>query len=373
LNISRNFDKVEKSKFNTEGMFLLTAAESKKQIQYFDILRIAAVFFVILLHCINTFLNNAYYFNTRTWWLCNILNSFSRTGVPLFFMISGYFMLSNHKTLNFAEFYKKRFARILPPFLIWDIIYFAYSGFTIEKKGIADFFKELINNGSSYHFWFVYSLMGFYLLMPFIKRIVDGCSLKQLLWLLVIIVFPSTIRPFFNTVTSFYIFLFNPLLDGYIGYFILGYALGKFNIPKRIIALIYIGGVAGALICIIGNYLFSSYEQINLYFNGGYQINHFLLSSSIFVFAKHLKPIKSMKISCLITSISSITYSIYLCHVLVLDILSRYVKISRPVFSMCFNFFAASIICVLVAMLLKKCKNICSFFRGNKEEKNYVG
>src|SRR5215216_3311907 len=45
----------------------------------------------------------------------------SRNGVPLFFLISGYLLLSKQEDLS--VFFRKRAARIVVPFLVWSILY----------------------------------------------------------------------------------------------------------------------------------------------------------------------------------------------------------------------------------------------------------
>ena len=247
-----------------------------------------------------------------------VINPMVRTGVPLFFMMSGYLLLRNPKTLQFGLFYRRRFGRILIPFLIWDAIYFA------DKRRLAglslfstDFFKELFVNGSEYHLWYVYTLIGLYLFMPFLKRIVDACTLREDLWLLALTLFAPTLRPFFNTVTPFYVFLFDPLLEGYIGFVLLGYILGSAEISKRARVLIYLGGIAGLLICAVGNITACTPEVISLPFNGGYQINHYLCASAVFVFAKYLPELKNRKLAAGISTFAGVTYGMYLCHVLI--------------------------------------------------------
>jgi len=348
----------------TTGKAAMVTTDGKSErLLYIDILKVSAILFVILLHSMNEVISNAFFFNTKTWWMCIVLNEFARAGVPLFFMISGYTLLNNPGTLNFAAFYKKRFTRVLIPFLTWDVIYFVYN--SLNSGGRIDvplFFSELFVTGSSYHFWFVYTLIGMYLLMPFLKRIVDNCSFKQLLWFLVIITFTGTIRPFFNTVTPFYIFLFNPLVEGYAGYAILGYILGKFSLSNRVRALIYAAGVAGALTGIIGNRLFSSYEQVNLYFNGGYMINHLLFSAAIFVFAKQKRHIGNVMKNRLFTAVSGVTYAIYLSHVLVLDFMEEHVPLNIPAYSILLNVVCTFIICAAAMVAVSKIKYVNRLF-----------
>ena len=330
-----------------------------KKIQYLNILRVISMLFVILLHCIKDYIVSVGLFNTKTWWACNVVNSLVRSGVPLFFMISGFLLLSSEKTANFAVFYKKRLVRVLIPFFCWNIIYFVYYSFANgEGIDLVKFFRELVYNGSAYHFWFVYTMVGIYLLMPFLKRIVDNCSTKQLIWFFVLAIFAGTIRPFINICLGTDIYIFNVLLDGYIGYFLLGYILGKIDLSKRTKTLAYIGGIAGMFIGVAGNFLFSSKDGLNLLFNGGYMINHFLCAAAIFVFFKGRKPIENIKISNFIEKVSTLTFAVYLMHVLVLDVLQWYYADFVPYVDIAVKFLVTSAISFLIAYIISKIKGV---------------
>ena len=61
---------------------------------YLDVLRCLAIFLVIALHCTAGQIVRPELFGTRTWLACDIVNGFARMGVPLFFMISGFLLLS---------------------------------------------------------------------------------------------------------------------------------------------------------------------------------------------------------------------------------------------------------------------------------------
>ncbi len=57
------------------------------------------------------------------------LNSLSRTCIPLFVMLSGYFLLPMKG--GTGAFFKKRFSRIIGPFLFWCVVFAFYFIFFI--------------------------------------------------------------------------------------------------------------------------------------------------------------------------------------------------------------------------------------------------
>lgn len=299
----------------------------KQRILYLDFLRCLAIIFVIILHSIMTALGNPVFYQHPSWYLCMLIEPLDRTGVPLFFMISGFLLLSSPKTENISDFYKRNIPKLVIPLVVWSLIYyFAEVSFRQQPIDIYDFLSQCLNQGVVYHMWFVYTLLGIYLLCPFLKRMADQCTSRQLVLLWIIILFPTTLRPILNHILPIYIHLFNPLLEGYIGYFLLGYLLGGAELPKVSRILIYLGGVAGYAACLLGNLAQASSGGISLPMNGGYMLNHYLLAAGIFVFfrtwfERHANQME--KFSRPLAKASDLVFGVYWSHVLILNILTE--------------------------------------------------
>lgn len=292
---------------------------------YLDFLRCLAIFFVIVLHSITPTLVNPAFYQCKTWYLCMLTDPFDRTGVPLFFMISGYLLLSRSSTQQIWTFYKHNIPKLVLPLAAWNLIYyFVEVGYGQHVLNLYDLLSGFLNHGVSYHMWFIYTLAGIYLLCPFLKRIVDHCTPRQLMVLLGIILFPSTLRPVLNGIFPVYIYLFDPLLEGFVGYFLLGYLLGKADCPKLIRILIYLGGVLGYGMCLLGNLAQASPQEISLPMNGGYMLNHYLLAASLFMFFRtwfktHANRLE--KLSAPLGKASNLVFGVYWVHVLILSFL----------------------------------------------------
>lgn len=96
------------------------------------------------------------------------LNSLSRTCIPLFVMLSGYFLLPMKG--GTGAFFKKRFSRIIGPFLFWCVV-FAFYFIFYRGDTMADFLTNVahipVNFGTEVgHLWYIYMLIGLYLLIP---------------------------------------------------------------------------------------------------------------------------------------------------------------------------------------------------------------
>lgn len=327
-----------------------------KKFFYLDLIRIYAIMCVILLHIVMPYLEKAELFGTRIWHISNILNTFSRTGVPLFFMVSGFLLLSNPKTLDFNTFYKRRLSKIAIPFLVWNIIYYiAYGLMEGKTLSIVEFFKLMLVDGTSYHFWFVYTLIILYLFMPFMKRILDGLDQKWCWVLLVISSFKTTIVPFVQIVTPLEIYLFDNIMLGYVSYVLLGYILGRFEYTKKQRIVFYCVGALGALITCWGNFYMSDGAKEFL-FNGGYQIGHFMLAAGIFIFFKNFKT-ASARTEKTVSVLSEITFGMYLVHPLVITLVTLFVSSEiRPYMYVGVIFGLTVLISGVVTYLISKIK-----------------
>ena len=85
---------------------------SNQRIFYYDFLRAFAIFAVILCHVDGII---GYSFWNLKVALPGLLTTIALTGVPIFLMLSGALLLNKEYSLK--EFFKKRFSRIIYPFL----------------------------------------------------------------------------------------------------------------------------------------------------------------------------------------------------------------------------------------------------------------
>lgn len=329
------------------------------QLSYLNYLRFGSIMLVILLHSVSNFVADPNFYSLPSYKLLLVFNEIGRAGVPMFFMISGYLLLRDQRTLDCCPFYRRRLNRILIPVAIWNAVYCIY-----YHKSIAVYFKESIQQGCAYHLWFVYTILGIYLLAPFLKRMVDSCTRKQLWWLLTLVSFTGTLRPIFNLVTPFYLYLFPPLMEGYISYFLFGYLFGTMSLARnkeRFASLLMI--VSGFLLGVVGNYLLSSPDQLNLPFNSGYSLNHFLLAGGIFLLSRTCQWLERPRIRAVGRLLSALTFQIYFVHVLVMDLSAKWVPDAGPVYTSCFLFLMTAAGSTLFSLILH---GVFRLFLGKK-------
>jgi len=150
--------------------------ERKREV-WIDWMRVTACFMVMVVHSIEPFYIGGDGALIRTasdaWW-CGILNSVVRMCVPLFIIASSYLQFPLHYSTG--EFFRKRSVRILIPFIIWSLVYAFLNGNAAENLRSLSFNF----NYSAGHLWFVYMLIGIYLLMPLLSPWAEKVSKREL-------------------------------------------------------------------------------------------------------------------------------------------------------------------------------------------------
>ena len=153
-----------------------------------DWLRVIACFMVMVVHSTEPFyLNDGSLVLTPgdAFW-ASFFDSLVRCCVPLFAVASSYLLFPLRYSTG--EFLRRRAVRVLIPLAIWSLVYAFWWGNPAENlKGL------LVNfNYAAGHLWFVYMLLGVYLLMPLLSPWAEKVSRRELTVYLCIWLFTTT-------------------------------------------------------------------------------------------------------------------------------------------------------------------------------------
>lgn len=304
-----------------------------KRILFLDILRIFASFAVITIHtCTSVF---SYVENKGVqWYVCNFWDSLSRYAVPIFFMISGSLLLDGSKSISIHELLKKRIPKVIRIYVIWSFVYAAvdFVNWSLQGSDIISSAKsalfEIING--HYHLWYLWAIMGLYLVLPFLKAISADRSIERyfiVLGIIFAIAIPQITSiceiiqraEFINTLGIY-------MVLGYTSYFLLGHYLFSRGLKKTEIIISAVLAVAGILVTFYGTIIYST-EILDVRFYSYNTLNVLVVAVFIFVLTKKIcESIEnriSKKLRNTVTFISKQTLGIYTIHVLIIDILSQ--------------------------------------------------
>lgn len=329
-----------------------------KRIEYFDLLRILAVFAVIVLH---VSAQNWYYTDVHSfeWNVFNVYDSLVRWAVPVFVMISGALFLS--KDYSIKKIYSVNIFRIVISFIFWSLVYsLIFNVIVSDGPFFTDFFTGY------YHMWFMIMIVCLYMLVPVLKKIVLYDDIIK--YLIVICFVFCGVLPLISKIClefdNRYLNLISNVINknlsnvnlnfGYIGYFLLGYCLYKVDFSKKNRYIIYGLGILGFLFTVFFT-IFSSFNAgipVATYYNNLY-INVVLQSVALFVFAKY-----NFCTNKYLKYVSNLCFGIYLSHASFIELFNILFDINslsfNPVMSVLLLSITIFFICLLLSFILKK-------------------
>lgn len=275
-----------------------------KREHQFDLLKTIAILLVILQHCATMFFKESAAAGEA-------LYSALWIGVPLFVMASGAFQLVPGKYTP-EQYYKKRFVRILPAFLLWSTVAYILSAATgkypeISNAGDAfiQYAPYVILGKVNSAFWFVYMIAGLYLLTPVLQAAFSKGG-RPLVEICLIIWGGITVLQ--DIVPGFMLIRHFPVLGPWLGYYIFGYWARKYLVTKDWMPK---AGLAGFLVFFALNAILLSH---------GHRIEtvEALEAVSLFVAVAKYEGCKESKAA---NAGGRWSYAIYLSHFMVIGLL----------------------------------------------------
>lgn len=288
----------------------------------FDTLRTLAILLVIVLHVSAPYVVEGMgtkRFDTD-FWIGNIIDSFSRVCVPLFIMISGRFLILNSD--SYKVFYRKRIIRIIPSLIFWCTFYLLYSSILELRAGksisLYYYFDLLFTGRPFYHLWFIFMLIGLYMITPLFNNIIKKLkekTLYSLSFFLVIFGFFLDIYDIIYQNKPFFLFWF----VNYIGYFLFGYMLG---VNSRYISNFLLIGIY-IIASLFNSFLvyYSANEYSFLYFHSF--LSPIVIISSLVIYLLFCQLTIPENI---LSKASHLVFGVYLIHAVILDVFERIVK-----------------------------------------------
>ncbi|KXK14255.1 MAG: Inner membrane protein YiaH [Chloroflexi bacterium OLB14] len=288
-----------------------------------DMMRSVAAFIVVLAHV-------PFDWAGEPAWAYTLYYSFSRIGVPIFFLISGYLLLSKQEPI--LDFSIKRVTRIALPFLVWSIVYdvinsqtFVDAGVTFE--GILKMFIRIIRGPRAAHLWFFYSLIGLYLFTPILRVFVAHAKKSEVnyyiaLWFLAmpILYLVEGLTPIKNGFEIYYI-------GGYVGYFLLGYYIGKLDNSTQNLKIGLILFIVGFLFTFLVHYYDISPQDNKLVFRSYLSLNIIIMSLGAFLLMKNIAGKAPPLVIKIAHQVSATSFGIFLIHVIIFEWVSILAKL----------------------------------------------
>lgn len=323
------------------------------RILYPDILRILAVFAVMMLHVsASGFVTNP--IQSYAWQIVNFYECLVRWAVPVFVMVSGMFFLNPQKEITLSKLYRKNIFRIVVALIAWGVFYRSLSitkmifiDNVCDKEltvGILKQCSTFVFGHVWYHLWFLYMIIGLYMLVPLIRIFTTHATKNHYHYLFLLYFLFGSLLPFFQDS----LLLFDNRLKisfsikelmGFAGYFILGYYLFKYDLSHRIKKWIYVLAGLSVVFQIFGTFFVSAkLGTASQLLYGNFRPNVVIQAVAVYLFIKDyfMNRIFSERTKGLIVLFSKYSFGMYLVHDFFNILFSRVgftVTVINPIFA----------------------------------------
>lgn len=273
-----------------------------KRIVYLDALRVLAILLVVFTH--------AHEFAGAGGSLAHKLYCVDRMGVPLFLMISGALIVPRAAQMDAFSFYRKRIPQFLLIIFCWSVLTNAVYNACNGETAWLSFARALTETnglfpaktGHAHHLGFMYTIMGLYLLAPFISRglhhMGNGGRVALVAVMLLLQFPPCSLAANLSSCGS---------LNGYALYFLLGYVISCWPVEK------YGAKALAALLVLVPAAILGSYFAGSTWYT---QNPCFYLSAScLFLLFKVM--FASSETQCF-SGASKASFGVYLVHLAVM-------------------------------------------------------
>ncbi len=315
-----------------------------RRIVVYDVLRVIAICAVVMIHTAGTYVSVAA--SHTTWeFLCgNFLDSLARIGVPVFIMLSGALMLDEQREMPFSKVMRhvRTTAFLL---VIWSLIYavlFYIAAPLLTHHPIR--WEKFVSNFvfGHYHMWFLYMLIGLYLLIPVLRLFVKKTNAKTVLYLIVLSVAFQFLPYGLNAViaaasgTDVHLMRFVDQFElgfagGGVGYFLLGWYVTHVEIKKSHRIGIYVVGILGFLTMWLGvQFLATDSNGLTNKLYSFYGISVMSYGLAFFVLVYYaLREKTAARFPTLVTTLSRLSFGVYIVHALILTAVQHFVTVDR--------------------------------------------
>lgn len=305
----------------------MLVTQQKRQIEL-DILRFAAIFAVIATHLCGGPVKSLD-INSTEWAFLNCLRAAVTWDVPVFVMISGCLFLDPKKQIPLKKIYSKYIKHLILCFVFWSAIFQIFYRFTSNAPlNWRGYITEFIIG--PYPFWYLFMLVGLYMIIPFLRSFTDNKRLME--YFIVLFIASSFISnygvnlPYVGEIissvwskTNFYFAL------GFTGYYVLGTYLSRYKVSTKVEIALYVLGIICVIFSCIGTTWQSRLEgKYNEWFSKYLMPNVIIESSALYtLFVKRVSKINfSQRTRILFKNLSDLCFGVYLSHALIIEVLN---------------------------------------------------
>jgi len=297
---------------------------SREKLVFADYLRFTGAMAVVLSHSAASVEKEFGHIPLHEWWTANIICSILHWGVCGFLMLSGMLLLKGNPEEDLGVFLRKRMKRVLYPFLGWAVVYAVYNYiqfyFGWRTFAPGEVWTMVLTGQPHYHMWFMSVIIALYLITPVLRVLVANAP-KQVLTYFLVLWFVARLGQY---VYRDLFVLGKMELIGFVGCYILGYYLYRYGLENK--RLWYGLGILSAIITAVGTWYLRTYGGAGVnpeLFYDSLAPTSVLKGMAIFLFFQSgdWKSVSERrpKWHRFVVHCASISYGIYLAHILFIE------------------------------------------------------
>ncbi len=295
----------------------------KKRIVWIDFLRVIGMLSIIMIHVVGNTINT-YHLSGTPKVIYHIIEQSCYFAIPLFVMLSGMYFLN--KDIDFSLMLKKYCKRILLLILVFGSFYVTLELFFEYKKisifYISDILYRILTGDLWAHMWYLYMILGLYLITPFLRLIIKNIDEKTYKYLLILLYVFSVLIPDINYIFNIKIGFTIQISSAYIFYYVYSAYIYSHDISKNYKYISIFLGLASIILIIVSSII--NLKNIPISY---VTTPVFLVSNMIFLLFKNKEFKLPKKIQTLICSLGTCSLGIYIIHQFYINIIYKLLKI----------------------------------------------
>ena len=206
------------------------------RVEYLDLLKVISAFAVIIIHVLSPVV--AFYSENITSGeliIYKTIRYFCSWTVPCFVMITGALLLNTNKEIGYKLLLRKYLLRIIYAIILFGFFY-AWLEIIFNEKTISLFqlpivFYNILTNKLWDHMWYLYMLIGLYLILPILKGFIRNVRDSDFIFILIVLFISNSILPWVTSLFNISLGIQIQTASIYIFYTLIGYYL---SINKKI-------------------------------------------------------------------------------------------------------------------------------------------
>lgn len=286
---------------------------------WMDLARVLACFAVIVIHSCNKDMYSL------------LLSSQCHCAVPIFVMISGTNFLKRERSFSITKAWKGYIFPLLRIFFTWSLLYAVWNSYIYTDAINFEWFRNVLINtiNGHYHLWYIWMTIGLYCVAPFIKKVTDNSSNRELLYY-VLIAFAFLSLNFlvefypFNNFYSLNLDLRISFVSGFLIYYIGGCYLSRLQHSKKVsIFMLIIAILSTAFNCCL------VLLQVDFKINSYFLPSAIGVSFAIYWFLSRYTEPFCKKHKQVLGFMSRLTLPIYMIHIFAIEIVKKLLNVEK--------------------------------------------